>query len=200
MLKTTHRTIALVILALAGAQALPAAAQSEPFIGQTMCAGFNYAPRGWMEMNGQTLSIAQNQALFALLGTMYGGNGQTTFALPDMRGRTMLHAGQGPGLSPRQQGDADGTEVISLTGANLPPHAHNFAPLASTNDATSITPAGKVPAAKARTTLYTEPANLVAEATGVTSTAGGGLPVNNMQPSVTLKCFIAIQGIFPSRD
>ena len=199
-MKAVHRKIALVILALAGAQALPAAAQIEPFIGQTMCAGFNFAPRGWMEMNGQILSIAQNTALFSLLGTMYGGNGQTTFALPDMRGRTMLHAGQGNGLTPRQQGEVGGSETNSLAAVNLPPHAHTFAPLASGNDATSISPAGKVPASKARTTLYTEPSNLVAEAAGVTSSTGGGLPVNNMQPYVTLKCFIAVQGIYPARD
>lgn len=200
MLKeSSHRIVALAV-ALAGMQALPAAAQSEPYIGQIMCAGFNFAPRGWAELDGQLISISQNTALFSLLGTQYGGNGQTTFALPDMRGRTLIHAGQGPGLSGRVQGESAGSEANTLAVANLPPHAHGFAPLGSTNDATSVSPAGKVAASKARTTLYAEPSNVVAQAPSVTGTAGNGVPVNNMQPYLAVKCFIALQGVFPPRD
>lgn len=200
MLKASRFT-AVLVSTLACLQPLSAAAQaSDPFIGQIMCAGFNFAPRGWAELNGQLLPISQNTALFSLLGTQYGGNGQTTFALPDMRGRTLLHAGQGPGLTLRDQGEQAGSETNSLATTNLPPHSHSFAPLGSTNDATSVSPAGKVAASKARTTLYADPVNLVAEATGTTGATGNGTPVNNMQPYLTVKCFIALFGVFPARD
>jgi microcystin-dependent protein len=200
MLKVSPRTVVALVSALAGLQAPPAAAQAQPYIGQIMCAGFNFAPRGWAELNGQLIPIAQNTALFSLLGTFYGGNGQTTFALPDMRGRTLLHAGQGPGLSPRDQGETGGSETNTLTTANMPAHVHGFAPLGSTNDASSVSPAGKVAASKARTTLYADPANIVAQAASTTSSAGNGIPANNMQPFLTVKCFIALEGIFPPRD
>lgn len=200
MFKVSPRTVVALVSALAGLQAVPAAAQgSAPFLGQLMCAGFNFAPRGWAELNGQILPISQNTALFSLLGTTYGGNGQTTFALPDMRGRTLLHAGQGPGLSPRDQGEVGGSETNTLALTNMPAHAHAFAPLGSTNDATSVSPAGKVAASKARTTLYADPTNTVAQAASVSATAGNGIPVNIMQPFLTVKCFIALEGIFPSR-
>jgi microcystin-dependent protein len=165
-----------------------------------MCAGFDFAPRGWAELNGQILSIASNTALFSLLGTRYGGNGQTTFALPDMRGRMMVHAGQGGGLSQRYQGEQGGAETHTLAIANMPAHAHGFAPLGSNNDATSVSPAGKVAASKARTTLYTDPANVVAQAASVTSAAGGGVPVEQMPPYLALKCFIALEGFYPVRN
>lgn len=199
MLKFSSRHVVALVAALAGLQAQPAAAQAEPFIGQIMCAGFNFAPQGWAELNGQLLSISQNTALFSLIGTTYGGNGQSTFGLPDMRGRTLLHAGQGPGLSPRVQGEVSGTEDTTLAIANMPPHAHSFAPMGSANDANSVSPAGKVAASKARTTLYTDPVNIVTEAAGTTGATGNGLPFNNMQPYLTVKCFMALEGIFPSR-
>lgn len=201
MLKKTHRAIAAVSLAgLGSLYCLPAAAQAEPYLGQIACFGFNFAPRGWAPLEGQILSISQNTALFALLGTMYGGNGQTTFALPDMRGRVLIGAGTGPGLTSREQGETGGTETNALTVANLPPHTHTVAPLGSANDANSVSPAGKVAASKARTTLYTDPVNVVPMAAGVTGAAGSGVPVNNMQPYLAIKCAIAVQGIFPPRD
>jgi microcystin-dependent protein len=201
MLKVSPRTVVALVSALAALQAPPAAAQAtEPILGQIMCAGFNFTPRGWAELNGQLIPIAQNTALFSLLGTQYGGNGQTTFALPDMRGRMLIHAGQGPGLSLRDQGETGGSEANTLTTINMPAHAHGFAPLGSTNDATSVSPAGKVAASKARTTLYADPTNVVAQAASVTSSAGNGVPVNNMQPYLTIRCFIAVEGIFPSRN
>lgn len=201
MLKSSRRSLALASLTvLAGLQSMPAAAQSEPFLGQIMCAGYNFTPRGWAPLNGQLLPIAQNTALFALLGTQFGGNGQTTFGLPDMRGRALIGIGQGPGLSDRQVGEAGGSENSTLGASNLPPHAHTVAPLGSSNDATSISPAGKVAASKARTTLYAEPTNLVAMASAQTSVVGNGLPFNNMQPYLAVNCYIALQGIFPSRE
>lgn len=199
MLKVSSRHVVALVAVLAGLQAQPAAAQATPYIGQIMCAGFNFAPVGWAEMNGQLLSISQNTALFSLIGTTYGGNGISTFALPDMRGRTLLHAGQGPGLAPYDQGQTGGSENTTLATANLPPHVHSFAPLASGNDANSVSPAGKVAASKARTTLYTDPVNIVTEAAGTTGATGNGLPFNNMQPFLTVKCFMALEGVFPAR-
>ena len=202
MLKNCRRAFAIAsLVGLSGLNSVPAAAQaSDPFIGQIMCAGFNFAPQGWAELNGQLLSIAQNTALFSLLGTQYGGNGQTTFALPDMRGRTLIHAGQGPGLTQRDQGEQAGSEQIALATANLPPHAHSFATLGSTNDANSVSPAGKVAASKARTTLYADPVNIVPMAIGTTSSVGGSVPFPVMPPYVTVKCFMSLFGVFPSRN
>jgi microcystin-dependent protein len=201
MQKISYRHLALVALtAFTGLQAVPVAAQAtEPFLGQIMCAGFNFAPNGWARLDGQLLSISQNTALFALLGTTYGGNGVSTFALPDMRGRTIISDGQGPGLSNHTVGEAAGQENTTLNTTNLPPHAHTFAPLGSTNDATSVSPAGKVASTKARTTLYADPSNIVPMQASSTGTTGGGLPFNNMQPYLTINCFIALQGVFPSR-
>ena len=202
MLKFSRNSLAVASLTmLAGMQSMPAVAQAtDPFIGQIMCAGYNFAPRGWALMAGQLLSIAQNTALFALLGTQFGGDGRTTFGLPDMRGRALIGVGQGPGLSDHQVGEMGGTENSTLVPSNLPPHAHTVAPLGSNNDATSISPAGKVAASKARTTLYADPTNLVTMAPAQTSVVGNGLPFNNMQPYLAVNCFIALEGIFPSRN
>lgn len=188
------------LVLLSSLAATPAAAQSEPFIGQIMCAGFNFAPRGWALLNGQLLPIAQNTALFSLLGTNFGGDGRTTFALPDMRGRFITHMGAGPGLTARTIGETGGAEATNLTLAQLPPHTHTLAPRASNNDANSMSPAGMVPAAKARTTLYAAPGNTVSMAPSTTSSAGSGQPVPMMPPFLTVNCFIATQGIFPARD
>ena len=200
MLRVSRRKLVAILVASSAVQALPAAAQSEPLLGQIMCAGYNFTPRGWAELNGQILPIASNTALFSLLGTQYGGNGMTTFALPDLRGRTVIGAGNGPGLTPRSVGETGGSEVTTLTVANLPTHAHSFAPLGSNNDATSISPAGKVAATKARTTLYADPVNIVSGAVGSTSATGGGVPAERMQPFLTIKCYIALEGIYPSRE
>src|SRR6266568_7692053 len=100
---------------------------TQPFLGQVQPYGFGFAPRNWALCNGQILSIAQNTALFALLGTMYGGNGQTTFALPDLRGRVPIHMGQGPGLSSYVEGQVGGTENVTLLADQLPPHGHTVA-------------------------------------------------------------------------
>jgi microcystin-dependent protein len=177
-----------------------ASAQAEPLIGQIACFAFNFAPRGWAELNGQLLPIAQNTALFALLGTTYGGDGRTTFALPDLRGRMIMGVGSGPGLTPRILGEVGGHEHTTLSTNELPAHTHQVAPLASGNDANAVSPAGKVPATKARTTLYTDPANLVTMAPAVTSASGNGQPFDNMPPYGTFTCAIALEGIFPSRN
>jgi microcystin-dependent protein len=145
------------------------------------------------------MPIAQNTALFALLGTTYGGNGQTTFALPDLRGRVMMHPGTGPGLSPRDQGEVGGSEAVTLSNAQLPAHSHTVTPLASAADATLVSPGLAVLATKSRTTLYAPGPGTVQMASVPTSTAGSSVPVPVMQPYVVVRCFIALEGIFPSR-
>jgi len=173
----------------------------EPYLGQLMLVGFNFAPQGWALCNGQILSIAQNTALFSLLGTTYGGNGVTTFALPDLRGRAPLHFGQGPGLSNYTQGEASGTETVTLLQTQIPAHNHTIA--ANSNTGTGSDPSGAIPAAFG-TSLppegpwTTSGANttLAPSAVGVT---GGSQPHSNMQPFLVLNWIIATEGIFPSR-
>ena len=195
------RLFGLAVVAAASLAPLQAAhAQAEPFLGQIMCAGFTFAPRGWARLDGQLLSIAQNTALFSLLGTTYGGNGTSTFALPDMRGRALLHDGQGPGLSPHIEGAAEGHETVTLNVSQMPAHVHSVTPQGSTADATLVSPAGGVPASKSRTTLYAPGPGTVPMAPETTSPAGGNLPVPIAPPTLTVECFIALQGVFPSRD
>jgi microcystin-dependent protein len=191
---------ALALMMLVGSPQNAAAQAIDPFLGQIMFAGFNFAPRGWAECNGQLLSIAQNTALFALLGTQYGGNGQTTFALPDMRGRMLIHAGQGPGLTPREQGEASGQEQVTLNQAQMPVHTHPL--VGASTEASSSSPAGNLPATKARVTLYTSgpaPADSPMSPLAI-GTAGNSVPHDNMPPYLTVRCFIALVGVFPSRN
>lgn len=198
-MRSTRLASAVLAIAATLGIAQQAQAQSQPYIGQIMCAGFNFAPRGWAALDGQLLPISQNSALFSLLGTTYGGDGRSTFALPDMRGRMLVHTGMGPGLTPRSLGEQGGTETTTLNVTHMPPHSHSVAPLASSGDANSISPTGKAPATKARTTLYADatPGNTMAATQS--SVAGGGQPFNNMQPFVTVNCFIALEGVYPSR-
>src|SRR3954449_6617686 len=117
-----------------------------PFIGQISLFGGNFAPRGWAFCNGQLLAVSQNTALFSILGTTYGGNGETTFALPDLRGRVPLHPGQGPGLSPYVLGENGGQENVTLNVTQLPAHTHAVSPRASNNAQTTNRPGGTIPA------------------------------------------------------
>jgi microcystin-dependent protein len=187
-------------ISLMGWHGVASAQASDPFVGQIMCAGFNFAPRGWASLQGQLLSISQNTALFSLLGTTYGGNGQTTFALPDMRGRVLMNSGQGPGLTNRDWGESAGSEQVSLNSAQLPAHSHTVTPQGSPSDATLTSPANGVPATKSRTTLYAPGPGTVAMSPLLTSPAGSNAPVPVMQPYVVVNCFIALEGVFPSRD
>ena len=167
---------------------------SEPFIGEIKIVSFNFPPRGWAFCNGQLLPINQNQALFALLGTQYGGNGQTTFALPDLRGRVPLH--EGPGHSLGQEG---GAVSHTLTLAELPTHAH--VANASTDAATAAAPAAtRVLARSVGASLYASPANLVAMAPTSISNVGGSQPHENQQPYAVVNICIALQGVFPSHS
>ncbi|MGZ8215218.1 MAG: phage tail protein [Methylosarcina sp.] len=175
---------------------------SEPFIGEIRMVGFNYAPQGWALCDGQLLSIAQNSALFALLGTTYGGNGQTTFALPDLRGRVPLHPGQGPGLSPYILGQSSGVESVTLTANQMPAHSHAIA--ANSNPGEVDSPSGNFAAGIADPNSGT-PLNAFAASANATmnptvvGAAGGSQPHTNLQPSLCVNFIIALEGIFPSR-
>lgn len=173
----------------------------EPFIGQLMLVGFNFAPKGWAFCNGQLLSIAQNTALFSLLGTTYGGDGITTFALPDLRGRAPLHFGQGPGLSNYVQGEATGTETNTLLVTNLP--AHNHAIVANSGVGNSNSPEGALLAgygsAMPPEGPYTNAGANTTLAANAVQPTGGSQPVNNLQPLLVLNWVIALEGIYPSR-
>ena len=187
-------------LALLGLLNAPLAlAGAEPHLGEIFCGGWNFAPRGTAFAAGQLLPIAQNTALFSLLGTTYGGDGRTSFALPDLRGRVMVNAGQGPGLSAYDPGSPGGVESQSLTVAHLPAHAHQVTPQGSTADASVQSPAGNVPASKARTKFFGNATAGAAMAVAQTDAAGQGQPVSTMQPYLTTNCVIAITGIYPSR-
>lgn len=177
-------------------------AQSGPFLGEIRLCSFNFAPMGWAKCEGQLLQINQNQALFSLLGTTYGGNGTTNFALPDYRGRAIV----GSGLS-LNQGDKVGNETVILSVSNLPVHSHNESFKVSTSVATSqiatanaalSTNVLQVPGYNAKGLMYNELAANVNLDCGVTSTTGSSIPLNIMQPYLSLTYMIAIQGIFPS--
>jgi microcystin-dependent protein len=181
--------------------ALPQAssAGAEPFLGEVIMVGFTFCPRGWAECNGQLLSISQNTALFSLLGTTYGGDGRTTFALPDLRGRVPLHTGTGPGLSTRTQGQKGGEEDHALTVQEMPVHNHSAQASSFLGDDTS--PAGNVWAARQRfVKLYNNQQPDVAMASEAIGDEGGSQAHNTMQPYLVIRYCIALQGIFPSRN
>lgn len=192
------------ILALAAA-ATPASAGTDAYIGEVSPGGYNFCPRGTAMMNGQILSIAQNTALFALIGTIYGGNGQTTFALPNLQGRVPMHQGQSPGTSFRTLGEQSGTETNTLLLTQLP--AHNHTALINVNNtatADSGNPTGNV-FARAVSNTYENtdpptPGATMAASTVSVSVAGGNQPVNNMAPYLALNYCIATEGIFPPRN
>ncbi len=172
----------------------------EPFIGQIQPFGFNFAPRGWALCDGQLLSIASHSALFSLLGTTYGGDGRTTFGLPDLRGRAALHMGTGPGLSPRPIGQKAGSETNTLTVNNLPAHNHTASLHARAEDGTSSKPESNLLAAG--TTIYgagAQDATMASDAISVANT-GAGQAVNNMQPFLVINWCIALTRLYPSRN
>jgi len=170
---------------------------SEPFIGELRLVPYNFAPRGWAACNGQILSIAQNTALYSLLGTTYGGNGQTTFALPDLRGRVPLHTGQGPGLSNYDLGQLGGVESITLTTNEMPAHSHTVEAAVTGN---SNTPNDSVPAAVRKNKYASAPDGVTPMDAGMIAPSGGSQPHSNVQPYLTLQWIIALEGIYPSRN
>ena len=173
---------------------------SEPFLGMIAIYGFNFAPRGWAMCNGQILPIAQNTALFSLLGTTYGGNGQTTFALPNLQGRVPVHFGSGAGLAPVSLGELAGKPSITLTTQQLPGHNHGVQVPCNTEDSTTTNPSGAVPA-NATANVYAAAATPGAFMANVNSgLTGQNQPIDILPPFLALNFCIALEGIFPSRN
>ena len=170
----------------------------EPFLGQIQAFGFNFAPRGWAQCSGQLLPIAQNTALFSLLGTTYGGDGRTTFALPDLRGRSMVGYGTGPGLSPIQIGQNGGNENTILSVANLPPHNHTVQVKVNTANGEESTSTSYL---SSHASAFSDAPTTNAVLAGVSSAnAGGGQAFSNRDPYLGINVCIALVGIFPSRN
>jgi microcystin-dependent protein len=179
----------------------------DPYLAEINIFAGTFAPQGWALCNGQTMSIANNTALFSLIGTMYGGDGQTTFILPDLRGRVPVGTGQGAGLPTVNLGERAGTEGLNLTVANLPMHTHVPTTVVSTNAGTGSTnaPAGAY-WGNANVNVYskvTDGTLMNAKAVQITSTsavAGASKPVSNVQPYLAMNYIIAVEGIYPSRN
>lgn len=181
----------------------PVKAQSDPLLGQMMLFGGNFCPRGWATTNGQLLAINSNQALFSLLGTMYGGDGRTTFGLPDLRGRAPISVGQGPGLPNYTQGQKGGSETFTLTLNQLPSHTHTGTMRASTQTGNSANPNNNVlavnPGGDQMYHVDASTNNMAADSLAINNT-GGSQAVNKLSPFTTLQWCIALQGVFPSRN
>jgi microcystin-dependent protein len=173
---------------------------ADPFVAEIRIFPFNFAPRGWAWCDGQLLPISQNTALFSLLGTTYGGDGKSTFALPDLQGRAPMHPGQGPGLSLHDLGETGGSQTVTLLESEIPSHSHGL--MASAVAGNRTNPAGNSIARTSGASPYI-PANpaptLVSLSDQALTPAGGDQPHNNMQPYLTLYFCVALQGVFPAR-
>jgi microcystin-dependent protein len=171
---------------------------ADPFVAEIRIFAGNFAPNGWAKCNGQILPLSQNTALFSLLGTIYGGNGQSTFALPNLQGRSPMHQGQGPGLSVRDLGEEGGSETVTLLASETPSHSHN---LVAINDFGDINiPTGNGFARSTGAAVYAASGPVAAMSTQAIAPVGSGLPHNNRQPLLTMNFIIALQGVFPPRS
>jgi microcystin-dependent protein len=171
---------------------------SSPFIGEIRMFGGSFAPAGWAFCAGQLLPISENDALFTLIGTTYGGDGQSTFGLPDLQGRVPVHMGQGPGLTQSHQiGEKHGVESVTLTANQMP--VHNHAMLASLNAGTTTNAVNNLLSADPSNQLYTQDVASVAMAPTIGSTVGGSQPHDNLQPYIAISYIISLFGIFPSQ-
>jgi microcystin-dependent protein len=170
---------------------------ADPFVAEIRIFPFNFAPKGWAWCDGQLLPISQNTALFSLLGTTYGGDGKSTFALPNLKGRAPMHPGQGPGLSLHDLGENGGSETVTLLQSEIPVHTHVLK--GSLNPADSPNPEAAFMAGPGNDNIYGTAASLVPMAPEALAPAGGDQPHNNMQPYLTFYFNIALQGVFPPR-
>lgn len=173
----------------------------EPFLGQIQAFGFNFPPRGWAFCDGQLLPIAQNTALFSLLGTTFGGDGRTTFGLPDLRGRSIVHVGNGPGLDTITWGERGGRYEVGLSTQNIPAHSHNqLIPINDEDGGTTDDPNGAYIGNSGSAAFNSTPTANKYLAQTKTGNTGGGIPFNSRNPFLGVYVSIAMQGIFPSRS
>lgn len=170
---------------------------SEPFTAEIRIFAGNFAPRGWAFCNGQLLPVSQNTALFSLIGTTYGGDGRTTTALPNLKGCVPMHPGRGPGLTSRRLGQRGGTEMVSLSEAQMPSHTHT---LMSESDENGDDNDPNSSAHPARAGIYAAANNLQAMAANSLTSSGGSQPHNNLQPYLVMNFIIALVGLYPSRS
>lgn len=192
------RTLMGVVAAICALCFTHAAHAQTPFIGEVVCGGWNFCPVGWGECNGQLLPISENDALFALIGTTYGGDGQTTFAVPNILGRTMVGQGQGPGLSNKVIGEVGGAESVTLTTNQLPSHTH--AMVANTSTEKAASPTGRIMGTTpAGASVFSSSAPNMTLSASAVSSVGGSQPHNNLQPYLAAKCCISLFGVFPSQ-
>jgi microcystin-dependent protein len=168
---------------------------ADPFVAEIRIFPFNFAPKGWAWCDGQLMPLSQNTALFSLLGTTYGGNGKSNFALPDLQGRAPMHPGQGPGLSLHDLGETGGSETVTLLESEIPAHGHSFS--MSLRPADNLNPGGL--ALGTGNNIYAPAASLVSLAPEALPLAGGDQPHNNLQPYLTFYFCISLQGVFPPR-
>ena len=171
---------------------------ADPFVAEIRIFPFNFAPKGWAWCDGQLMPLSQNTALFSLLGTTYGGNGKSNFALPDLQGRAPMHPGQGPGLSLHDLGETGGSETVSLLESEIPSHSHQIRGVSE--EANSNTPSiNSTFAVSAKANVYAAQNTNVAKSPNTLAPAGGDQPHNNMMPYLTFYFNIALQGVFPPR-
>jgi microcystin-dependent protein len=173
---------------------------ADPFVAEIRIFPFNFAPRGWAWCNGQLLPISQNTALFSLLGTTYGGDGKSNFALPNLQGSAPMHPGQGPGLSLHDLGETGGSDTVTLLESEIPAHSHSLMSLGAPGNRTS--PVGNTIARASAGNAYVPPAGapIVGMSPQALPPAGGNQPHNNLQPYLTAYFCIALQGVFPPRS
>ncbi len=172
---------------------------ADPFVAEIRIFPFNFAPKGWAWCDGQLLPLSQNTALFSLLGTTYGGNGKSNFALPDLQGRTPMHPGKGPGLSLHDLGEAGGSSTVTLLEAEIPAHNHTLRGHVAPGDTSTATSASLARGVGAQLYVPAAGAPLTSMAAEALGPAGGDQPHNNMQPYLTFYFCIALQGVFPPR-
>ena len=170
---------------------------ADPFVAEIRIFPFNFAPKGWAWCDGQLMPLSQNTALFSLLGTTYGGDGRSNFALPDLQGRAPMHPGQGPGLSSHDLGETGGSETVTLLGSEMPAHAHAVS--VSAGDGTDTGPGNSQLAGGIGIAAYAAPGALTQLNASAIAPAGGDQPHNNLQPYLTFYFNIALQGVFPPR-
>jgi microcystin-dependent protein len=172
----------------------------DPFVAEIRIFPFNFAPKGWAFCDGQILPISQNTALFSLLGTTYGGDGKSNFALPNMQGSAPMHPGQGPGLSLHDLGETGGSETVTLLESEIPSHSHALNAQTTPGNVNTPDPTMTLARSKGGSAYLPSASSLQPMNVQALSPAGGGQPHNNMQPYLTLNFCIALQGVFPPRN